>query len=96
MIIKSTNQTEVILFNLCYKTFKAMAVKRLKIKTDIDEYVHFDGASGVHLTLCGLETGGDSGLGIETAITTKEKVTCPDCISIVEWCKGIRKTSWEG
>lgn len=69
---------------------------RLKIKTDVDEHVHFKGLIGVGVTLYDLETGGDSALGIEQAVKTKEKVTCPDCIRLVKYSKRIRKTEWVG
>jgi len=67
---------------------------RVKIKTEYDNKVHFD----THLnnyTLCGLETGGDEGIGISEAKIVKRKVNCPDCIRIAEFCHSINRAEWE-
>jgi hypothetical protein len=67
---------------------------RVKIVTFENSHVHFD----THLnnyTLCGLETGGDSKLGIKIAMPVKRKVNCPQCIRIVEFCNFINKNEYE-
>jgi len=67
---------------------------RVKIKTYEDAKTHFD----THLnnyTLCGLETGGDEGLGIKIAQPVTRKVNCADCIRIVEFCHAIKRIEWE-
>ncbi len=64
----------------------------LKIKSDSDNYVHFDGCMQGDYTLCGLETQGDEGsdtLGsffIKPGKVVKQKVNCPHCISIANYC----------
>lgn len=67
---------------------------RVKIKTDFDSDVHFDTHKN-NYTLCGLETGGDEGLGIKMAVPVKRKVNCPACISIVKFCHNINKNEFE-
>lgn len=62
----------------------------IKIKTPEDEKVHIDAPFGVHYTLCGLETAGDSVLGISAGNYTREKVTCETCADIVRFCKTIK------
>ena len=63
---------------------------RVKVKTPENEHVHFESMLGVTYTLCGLETAGDSMLGIGKAVKTKEKVNCPHCTVIVKFCKKIK------
>lgn len=72
-----------------------MAVK-LRIKTHIDDHVHFAATMGVDYTLCGLETAGDEDIEIGVGVVTKEKVTCPHCLEIVRYCKTIRKNECDG
>lgn len=62
----------------------------LKIKTPENEHVHIAGVLGITYTLCGLETAGDFGLGIDEAVETKEKIDCPHCARIVKFCKTIK------
>lgn len=62
--------------------------KHLKIKTPEDNLVHFE--SGNSYTLCGLETDGDSVLGLGLCIETKQKVNCDKCLEIVEYCRTIK------
>lgn len=64
----------------------------LQIKTDRDNNVHPYYHNG--LTVCGLEADGDSGLGIKTGIPVNKKITCKDCIDIIEHCKGINKNKY--
>ena len=65
----------------------------IKIKTPEDNYVHFDTHMN-NYTLCGLETGGDTGLGIGLAIPIKRKVNCPECIRVAEFCHRINRKEW--
>ena len=67
--------------------------KKVFIKTIEDALVHFDWGKNTS-TLCGLETSGDGGLGIEQAIPTTKKVDCPDCIAVVIFCQGIKKSEF--
>jgi hypothetical protein len=69
-------------------------ITRIKIKTTEDNNVHFDTAIN-NYTLCGMETGGDSGMGFEQGIITNEKVNCLGCIRIVEFCHQIKKTEYK-
>ena len=64
----------------------------IKIKTEENNYTHFDGVVGAGLTLCGLETGGDEGIGIQIAKVVKVKVNCPACIATVKFCQTILKS----
>ncbi len=64
--------------------------RHLKIKTPENEHVHLDAVFGITYTLCGLETAGDSVLGIEEAVETKEKIDCQHCAAIVKFCKTIK------
>lgn len=66
---------------------------RIKIKTDTDNYVHFDVVTADY-TLCGLETAGDESIGIERGVSTKEKADCPHCIDIVDFCNSIKRTEY--
>lgn len=73
-----------------------MAV-RIKIKTWEGAKTHFDFAEGgQNYTLCGLETTGDEGLGIQEPITVKRKVNCSRCIQIVKFCQKIKVSEFEG
>ena len=65
----------------------------VKIKTPENNYVHFDTHRNSY-TLCGLETGGDGKIGIQTAKTVKAKVNCPDCLRILHFCKSINKNEY--
>lgn len=56
--------------------------------------VHLEGAHDDHL-LCGDALEGDASERfasiIEPAVeTTKRVVTCPDCIRVIEQCRGVR------
>jgi len=62
----------------------------IKIKTPEDFAVHIDAPFGVDYTLCGLETSGDSGLGILAGVPTRERVNCVTCIRIVLFCKKVK------
>ncbi len=64
----------------------------IKVKTPENELVHIDAPFGVTYTLCGLETAGDMGLGIEEGVITSEKVNCRHCINITMFCKKIKKS----
>lgn len=64
----------------------------IKVKTPEDEAVHIDAPFGVTYTLCGLETAGDMGLGIEEGVGTRQKVTCKHCIEIVMFCKKVKRS----
>jgi hypothetical protein len=70
-----------------------MALK-LKIKTEENHHVHFDTCVNSY-TLCGLETGGDKGIGISVGVRTTQKVDCPDCIRIVKFCKPILESEFK-
>jgi len=70
-------------------------MRRIKINTPENNDVHFDGPVGVTYTLCGLETAGDVGLGIDECTQTNDKVSCRTCITIVEFCKKIRKSEYQ-
>ena len=65
-----------------------MALK-IKIKTEYDNLVHIDMLANTY-TLCGLETAGDEGIGIETGVRTNEKINCEDCIRIINICKSVK------
>jgi len=63
----------------------------IKINTYENNNVHFDTHNN-NYTLCGLETGGDEGLGMEMGVVVKSKVNCPECIGIFNFCSKIKKT----
>lgn len=69
--------------------------RHLKIKTEEDHKIHLGAVFGVTYTLCGLETAGDSGLGIEEATITKEPINCHHCIGIVKFCKTIKPSEYQ-
>jgi len=53
--------------------------------------VHLDSPVGDGRTLCGDVEEGDEPLGIEPANpTSKTTVTCPDCIRIIAYCRGVK------
>lgn len=62
---------------------------RLFIQTDTDARIHFDYGAQDY-TLCGLETIGDTAIGIQQGIPTNKRVTCPECIRRVRFCKSIK------
>jgi len=66
---------------------------RIRIKTLENNNVHFNTHRN-NYTLCGLETGGDPGLGIEYPVKTQAPVDCPDCIQIVKFCHKIKKNEF--
>ncbi len=68
--------------------------KRIKIKTERDNKVHFDLMTNDY-TLCGLETAGDEGINIAKGKPVKVKVNCADCIRIVEYCQLIERKEWK-
>ena len=68
-------------------------MKRVSIRTDADERVHFmneTGAGPSDATLCGLDAcEGDDRFGIEAPIVSIRRVDCPDCLRIVWACRRI-------
>jgi hypothetical protein len=71
-------------------------VTHLKIVTEENTHIHFDfKVGGQNYTLCGLETGGDVTLGIRMSEPVLHKrINCPRCISIVKFCKSIKRTEY--
>lgn len=67
---------------------------RVRIKTFENNNVHFDTLRN-NYTLCGLETGGDTTMGIQIPKNTNSKVNCPECIRIVEFCHAINRNEWK-
>ncbi len=65
----------------------------LKIKTEYETSVHFDGVFDDH-TLCGLTTSNDERMKIFIKNAVKTKVSCRDCIRIVQYCHGINKNEF--
>jgi len=66
----------------------------VKIKTEENNCTHVDTHSN-NYTLCGLETGGDEGMGIQVAKVVETKITCQDCIRIIEFCRKIKRSEWK-
>lgn len=62
---------------------------KIKFKDGHTE-IHADGYSGNDCTLCSFDTDGD--YEWDHAEKTKLKIDCVDCISIIEYCKGIEKS----
>lgn len=56
--------------------------------------VHFVGVGQKDYALCGQDLAGDSKLGYTESQNTKEKVTCRDCIEIVEYCRSIKRSEY--
>jgi hypothetical protein len=53
--------------------------------------IHFEGALGAGLALCGADLDGDSALyDKQPRLMDNGKVTCPQCISVVEHVRRIR------
>lgn len=73
--------------------FFIMAIRE-KIIENGKATVHFLGVGQQDYALCGQDLAGDSTLGYEESQGTKEKVTCRDCIAIVEYCKKIKRSEW--
>jgi hypothetical protein len=64
---------------------------------DGKKYVHADGVfQPADMALCGQDLMGDSYLGWEQAKPTTAKITCENCIRIIEYCKKIKKSQYEG
>lgn len=61
----------------------------IKIQTPENTYIHVDTHKN-NYTLCGLETGNDSGLAIKTLGVTNRRINCPTCIDIIQFCKKIK------
>lgn len=72
---------------------KGDAMKRVSIRTDDDECVHFVNETGIgpsDATLCGLDASdGDPKLGIDVPIQSNRAVDCPACLRIVWACRRI-------
>lgn len=69
---------------------------RVKIKTLENSHTHFDfEIGGNNYTLCGLDTLGDTSLGLNYPVKVKRKVNCPTCITIVKFCHAIRSSEFE-
>jgi len=49
------------------------------------------GGTGNDYTVCGLSESDDKSIGIVMK-ETKEKVTCANCIRVIEHCKSVRKS----
>lgn len=45
--------------------------------------------------LCGLDAAGDGAMGRSPAIGIKGKITCPECIQIIRYCKKIKNKDLE-
>ena len=56
--------------------------------------IHAAGIFDDSYSLCGVDLCGDNcvGLSYYQAIDTNEKITCEQCISIINHCKQIKKT----
>ncbi len=67
---------------------------REKIIENGNATIHFVGEGQKDYALCGQDLAGDSKLGYEKSEGTKERVTCRDCIAIVEYCKKIKRSEW--
>mgnify|MGYP003613857238 CR=1 FL=1 len=73
--------------------FQNMALRE-KIIENGNVTIHFVGVGQKDYALCGQDLAGDSKLGYEESEGTKERVTCRDCIAIVEYCKKIKRSEW--
>ena len=69
-------------------------IEHIKIYDSLHNYVHFDKKANSY-TLCGLETDGDEYLRLKRGVTVKQKVNCPDCIDIVEFCLAIKPSEYK-
>jgi hypothetical protein len=61
----------------------------ITIRTDDGIFSHAPSCFDDH-TLCGLDATGDDEQGIKVMGEGKGKITCLDCIKIIEYCKKIR------
>lgn len=76
-----------------------MSKKQKQVFSSGKSLVHFTGTGQTDYALCGQDLAGDSidDRGVyEAALPTDEKVNCADCIRIVEYCKSIKETDYEG
>ncbi len=65
----------------------------VRIKTDRELSTHAtDGVN--NRTLCNLEIDGDESIGIKKGKYVKTKITCPDCIYIIRFCKSIKEIEY--
>lgn len=66
-------------------------ISKLSIDEGHIKMVHWEGVieCGTDHTLCGLETAGDSEIGIKPARESSRPVDCPVCLSIVKHCEEI-------
>lgn len=62
---------------------------RINYKLEWDGEVHAGPGNGVDYTLCGLSLDGDS-KSIGAVHATNLQIGCPDCVRIIQYCKGIR------
>lgn len=69
-----------------------MAFRRLLERTPQGPLLHLYGYSGDDRTLCGLAFEGECARGVQSEPSTllaSGRVTCPDCIRIVRYCRTI-------
>lgn len=64
---------------------------KILIETERETCVHFSWAI-TDQTLCGVDQLGDPTIGIQVGVGTSQKVDCPDCIAIVQFCKSVKST----
>jgi len=53
--------------------------------------VHLDGILADSYSLCGDDTAGDDVEGWRTGYETIDPITCPACITIINYCKRVKK-----
>ena len=88
-IFTKTLQTQwITLVILLTVAFIYTMTFHIKIKTDRDNCTHASSSINSR-TLCLLETDGDESMGIHSGKIVKSKIDCPDCISIILFCKNI-------
>lgn len=58
-----------------------------------DPVLHLDAASGIDYTLCGITLDGDPQTAGSYVYVKAAAVTCPDCIAIINHCRGVRVDS---
>lgn len=67
-------------------------MKRIRHATEGVRAVHYESPLNAEYTLCGDVVTGDPTLFMTKSISTKAKVTCPRCITIVD---AVRKETTE-
>lgn len=62
-------------------------IRSLEIIEDGEKQFHAKGTQSDDATLCGMECSGDPDIGIGIAEPSWRRISCPQCVAIILYCK---------